>query len=316
MPSKIQWTQETWNPITGCTKVSPGCDHCYMFRQYPRLRGMHVPGYAHSPDVVTLLPERLEQPLAWKKTKMIFVCSMSDLFHPRVPYAFLDDIFAVMSEASQHTFQVLTKRPGRMAHYAENCGMPWPSNVWAGTSVESAKYLPRLDVLARVPAKVRFVSAEPLLGPLDLRPWLHDEHCAKRPRTKRAMYASYIGCDCVGQQGKVLSWVIVGGESGPGARPMHPQWARGIRDQCREAAVPYFFKQWGEWLGGDKRPGARGVVRASDGLDTWWPDSRTNHQHVWPDRSVSFLVGKKAAGALLDGVPHMDIPVDNAGSAP
>ena len=225
MASAIEWTDETWNPVTGCTRVSPGCDHCYMYALYPRLRGMGVPGYETAPDDVRLLPERLRLPLTWKRPRHVFVNSMSDLFHADVPFPFISEVFEVMHEASQqwgHVFQVLTKRPGRAVGWWEQCGKElfaeWPPNVWIGTSVESPKYAPRLTVLARIPAPIRFVSAEPLLDSVDLSTWLDDG---------------------------TVDWVIVGGESGRGARPMELDWARGIRDQCEEAEVPFFLKQLG-----------------------------------------------------------------------
>ena len=239
MPSTIEWTDETWNPMTGCTRVSPGCDNCYMFALYPRLTAMDVLGYEDGdPSEVRLLPERLEVPLRWGRPRRVFVNSMSDVFHPRVPYEFIDDIFDVMREASEqrgHVFQVLTKRPGRAAgwwesHQARFNGV-WPHGIWIGTSVESQKYAPRITVLARLPAAVRFVSAEPLLGAVDLRQWLDSG---------------------------VVHWVIAGGESGPAARDMNLEWARGLRDQSLEAGVAFFLKQLGGRRG--KRSGDEAVL--------------------------------------------------------
>ena len=225
MPSAIEWTDETWNPVTGCTRVSPGCDNCYMFALYPRLKAWGVPGYERAPDHVRLLPERLRVPLTWKKPRRVFVNSMSDVFHPRVPFEFVRDIFSVMEETARergHVFQVLTKRPGRAAawwqRYESEFPEGWPANVWIGTSVESQKYAPRLTVLARIPAAVRFVSVEPLLERVDLSEWL---------------------------ESGAIHWVIVGGESGPKARPMELDWARDLRDQSNRAGVAFFFKQWG-----------------------------------------------------------------------
>ena len=222
MASAIEWTDETWNPVTGCTKVSPGCDHCYMYALYPRLRAMGVAGYDATPDTVRILPERLKTPLTWRTRRLVFVNSMSDLFHPRVPFDFLTDVFSVMVEAAAqrgHVFQVLTKRPGRAVHwwsrYQDRFPHGWPANIWIGTSVENQKYAPRLTVLARLPAPVRFASAEPLLAPLDLTPWLSDG---------------------------TLHWVIAGGESGPGARPMRIDWARALRDQSVRTDTPFFLK--------------------------------------------------------------------------
>ena len=242
MPSTIEWTDETWNPVTGCSRVSPGCDNCYMFALYPRLRAMAVPGYETAPDSVRILPERLKAPLSWRRPRRVFVNSMSDLFHPHIGYDFISDVFAVMSEAPQHVFQVLTKRPGRAAGWWELHGQDrfgeWPENVWMGTSVESQKYAPRLSVLRRIPAAVRFVSAEPLLERIDLTPWLEDG---------------------------TLNWVIAGGESGPRARPMALEWARDLRNQSTKADVAFFLKQLG---------GKRGKRSGSDAIldEVTWTD--------------------------------------------
>lgn len=235
MPTKIPWTDEVWNVATGCTKVSPGCDNCYMFRLYPRLKAMGVPGYGQAPDVVTFRPDQLDVPRRWRRPRRIFACSMGDLFHPHVPFGFVDQVFDTMEATPQHTYQLLTKRPGLMAFYANRYrGKPWPPNVWAGVSVESAQYLPRLDVLARVPAKVRFLSAEPLLGPLDLRPDLFQ-------------------CNgpCCGGRAKI-DWVICGGESGTGHRPMETVWVQNIADSCDNAGVPLFVKQASSFLPGQQ----------------------------------------------------------------
>lgn len=238
MPSNIEWTDETWNPVTGCTRVSPGCDNCYMYAMYPRLKGMGVNGYGTTPSDVHLIPERLNLPLTWKKPRRVFVNSMSDLFHPRVPFEFVFEIFKVMQRAASergHIFQVLTKRPGRAVgwwkqhegHFPEG----WPPNIWIGTSVENQKYAPRLTVLARLPAPIRFVSAEPLLEQIELTPWLKDG---------------------------TLQWVIAGGESGIGARPMELDWVRSLRDETASFDVAFFLKQ----LGGvrDKRGGEAAVL--------------------------------------------------------
>ena len=238
MPSSIEWTDETWNPVTGCTRVSPGCDHCYMYALYPRLKGMNVRGYETGPDDVRLLPERLHAPLTWKKPRRVFVNSMSDVFHPNVPFDFVLEMFLVMQEAAArhgHIFQVLTKRPGRAVawwqEHERNFPDGWPARIWMGTSVESQKYAPRLTVLDRLPAPIRFVSAEPLLGRLDLTQWL--------------------------EKG-VLQWVIVGGESGAGARRMNLHWAQDLLDQSVRANVAFFLKQ----LGGarNKRSGEHALL--------------------------------------------------------
>ena len=238
MPSTIEWTDETWNPVTGCTRVSPGCDHCYMYALYPRLMAMGVPGYEHGPEHVQTLPDRLDAPWGWAKPRRVFVNSMSDVFHPHVPYEFVTQMFDVMREAALHrghVFQVLTKRPGRAVGWwlknQERYDGEWPAGVWIGTSVENQKYAPRISVLARLPAPVRFVSAEPLLGPVDLRQWL---------------------------DAGAVHWVIAGGESGRSARPMELEWARSLRDQCRESGVAYFLKQLGGRRG--KRSGEKAVL--------------------------------------------------------
>ena len=210
--STIEWTDSTWNPVTGCTKVSPGCKHCYAETFAERWLGVPGHPYEHGFDL-RLWPDRLALPLSWKRPRTIFVNSMSDLFHERVPLRFIRKVFRVMDEASWHTFQVLTKRADRVAALAAK--LAWPPNVWMGVSVETAEYLWRADRLREVPAAVRFLSIEPLLGPIR-------------------------NLDLDG-----IDWVIVGGESGPGARPLDPRWARRIRDECRAAGVPFFFKQWG-----------------------------------------------------------------------
>ena len=238
MPSTIEWTDETWNPVTGCTRVSPGCDHCYMFSMYPRLRAMGVRGYELSPDEVQLMPERLEAPMHWATPRRVFVNSMSDVFHPRVPYGFVSKIFDVMCVAAAqrgHIFQVLTKRPGRAVGWwslnQERYGGVWPAGIWIGTSVENQKYAPRITVLARVPAEVRFVSAEPLLEAVDLSPWL--------------------------MRGDV-HWVIAGGESGSRARNMELDWVRQLCRQSNDAGVAFFLKQLGGARG--KRSGDLAVL--------------------------------------------------------
>ncbi len=231
--SKIQWTNKTWNPITGCTKVSPGCDNCYAEAITKRFKLGPF-------EEVTMHLNRMAQPYSWKKPQMVFVCSMSDLFHPAIPWKFLHEIFWVMEQNSHHTFQVLTKRPGRMAYFAQvlkSLGKTWPDNVWAGTSVESQKYAPRLDVLARVPARVRFVSVEPLLGPVDLKPWLGCD--TYHPGTE--FTDDYYKCNF--RRNHILNWVIAGGESGPHARTMDQEWVRKLRNDCQAGGVPFFYKQ-------------------------------------------------------------------------
>jgi protein gp37 len=210
--SGIEWTESTWNPVTGCTKISPGCEHCYAERMSERLQAMGQGNYRNG-FRLTLQPHMLELPLRWKKPQMIFVNSMSDLFHKDVPLDYIQRVFAVMRRAHWHRFQVLTKRADRLANLSDE--LDWAPNIWMGVSVESDKYRWRIDALRSTSARVKFLSLEPLLGPLH-------------------------GLDL-----RDIQWVIVGGESGPSARPMDPTWATDLRDQCRQAKVPFFFKQWG-----------------------------------------------------------------------
>jgi protein gp37 len=210
--STIEWTEATWNPVTGCSKVSTGCKHCYAERLARRLQAMGAVRYRNG-FTVTLHPAVLDLPKRWRQPRMIFVNSMSDLFHDHVPLEFIQRAFATMRDCPQHTFQVLTKRSARLRDLAPY--LDWAPNIWMGVSVEDQGVIHRIHDLQAVPAYVRFLSCEPLLGPLDDLP-LDGIH-----------------------------WVIVGGESGPGARPMQAAWVRAIRDQCQRADVPFFFKQWG-----------------------------------------------------------------------
>ena len=214
--SAIEWTDATWNPVTGCTKITAGCDHCYAARFSERFRG--VPGHPFKNGFdLTLRPERLDQPLAWRRPRMIFVNSMSDLFHKAVPTAFIDQIFDTMEAADWHVFQVLTKRSSLLNRYLTRryANRAPPAHIWLGVSVENATAKVRVDHLRDAPAAVRFLSVEPLIGPIG-------------------------PIDLAG-----IHWVIAGGESGPGARPMHIDWAREIRDRCAAQGVAFFFKQWG-----------------------------------------------------------------------
>ena len=210
--SSIEWTNSTWNPVTGCTKISPGCKNCYAHRMAKRLHAMGQTRYRNNFQV-TLQDDLLTQPLSWKQPRLIFVNSMSDLFHSEVDDGFIRMVFDVMGQASWHTFQLLTKRSDRLLELASK--MPWHRNIWIGVSVENQDYVHRIRHLQRVPAAVRFLSIEPLLGPISSLP--------------------LTGID----------WVIVGGESGPNCRSMDAQWVRRIRDRCIAYGVPFFFKQWG-----------------------------------------------------------------------
>lgn len=210
--TKIEWTESTWNPVTGCTKVSEGCRHCYAERLAKRLQAMGNRKYRDG-FKVTLHPDVIEEPLKWKKQSVIFVNSMSDLFHDDVPFDYIKRVFAVMKEANQHVFQVLTKREDRLQQIAPN--LDWPSNIWMGVTVETAKHKNRIDVLRNVPASVRFVSFEPLLSSLE-------------------------ELDLTG-----IDWAIVGGESGPGARQMKTEWVLEIKEHCEKQGTCFYFKQWG-----------------------------------------------------------------------
>lgn len=210
--SAIEWTEATWNPVTGCSQVSPGCAHCYAKTFAERWRG--VPGHPYEQGFeLRLWPQRLEQPLRWTRPRMIFVNSMSDLFHEDIPDDYIEEVFDVMGRADHHTFQILTKRHERLADLAPL--LAWHPNVWIGVSVENGRFAHRADYLRRVNAAVRFISAEPLLG-------------------------SLVDLDLTG-----IDWLIAGGESGPRHRPMKAEWARELRDRCIDAGVNFFFKQWG-----------------------------------------------------------------------
>jgi protein gp37 len=210
--SHIEWTEATWNPVTGCDKISAGCKHCYAERLALRLKAMGNPRYRNGFQV-TLHQDALNLPKSWRQPKRIFVNSMSDLFHDEVPLEFIQMVFAIMRDCPQHTFQILTKRSKRLRKLAPH--IQWPTNVWMGVSVEDSRVTNRITDLVDVPAAIRFLSLEPLIGPLNQ---LHLEG---------------------------IDWVIVGGESGPGARPVEIEWIRSIFRQCRNAKVPFFFKQWG-----------------------------------------------------------------------
>ncbi len=354
----IEWTDATWNPVTGCAKVSQGCKHCYAEREWPRMTRL-VPAYAgrEFTDVRTHA-DRLDQPIRWAKRRMIFVNSMSDLFHPEVPYDFIDSVFGVMwaclygrNEQNGHIFQVLTKRADRMRDYFRtdrreawarsavhhgggtdpdgifdqvmDFNGPHP-RIWLGVSVEDqAAADERIPLLLDTPAAVRWISAEPLLGPVRLSGLfglITDDEDVRINALEGTFITSRYQEDET-PLGAKLDWVVVGGESGPKARPMHPQWARSLRDQCAEAGVPFLFKQWGEWT--EEDPGetahkdcagvwpAGDVALCSEGykppFDTM---ERLNESGgVRLDGStLMFNVGKKRAGRLLDGVQHDGYP--------
>lgn len=339
--TKIEWTDATWNPITGCSVVSPGCTNCYAMKlagtrlkNHPTREGLTNDSKAGPVwnGQVRFNESMLLDPLRWRRPRMIFVCAHGDLFAENVPDDWIDQVFAVMALAPQHTFQVLTKRPERMRDYltdsaaqdriqnaafkldpddgATLCAdiqigsdrlLPLP-NVWLGVSVEDQRRAEeRIPVLLETPAAVRWISAEPLLGPIDIR---------------RHIEVGHIDSE-LGLSNPGLDWVVAGGESGHNARPMHPDWARSLRDQCAAADVPFLFKQWGEWGKADFKPsGTPGAYAiATAGPDTeFWPqhvlkvDSYPRQINLFGGGKVLQRVGKRAAGRLLDGVEHNAFP--------
>ena len=244
--STIEWTDATWNPVTGCTKISAGCDNCYAARFSERFRGVSGHPFENGFDL-QLRPERLEQPLGWRQARMIFVNSMSDLFHKQIPFSFLDRTFDTMERAHWHKFQILTKRSSRLRDYvnARYANEAAPQHIWLGTSIEDGSKKSRARHIQSTKASVRFLSIEPLLGPIG-------------------------EIDLEG-----IHWVIVGGESGPGARPMLVEWAREVRDQCKAAKVPFFFKQWG-----GLRPKSGGRLLDGHEWSEWPKPRRTNRWTV------------------------------------
>ena len=358
MSTDIEWTEDTWNPVLGCSKVSAGCEGCYALRDSWRLA--HNPKQRANYEGLTkkvgpavqwtgkirCLPDRLSKPLETAKPTTYFVNSMSDLFHEGVPDEFIDRVFAVMALCPQHTFQILTKRPERMAEYAQNegrlskvaqraaidfkratgsMGFSWPPpNVWLGVSVEDqATADERIPHLLRTPAAVRFVSYEPALGPVDFGRWLPSErfyvarceHCGHVGSTEfwgEAQYDDDADVVCpkcqkisLAEDVGALDWVICGGESGPGARPMHPDWPRSVRDQCAAAGVPFFFKQHGEYMH-ESQVTAEPVILASEWERAMDLGSKKPGiaSHDWPDGTYSIRVKKKRAGRKLDGELH------------
>jgi protein gp37 len=307
--TKIEWADATWNPVTGCTKISDGCWNCYAERMAKRSAGRY--GYpADEPFRVTMHPNRLEEPLRWRKPRRVFVCSMGDLFHGDVPFEYIARVFGRMHSAPQHTFQLLTKRPERMAAFVDWYQETWLKgfphafpdeyqHVWLGVTAETqAMADERIPLLLQIPAAVRFVSCEPLLEPI----LLDDGH------------ASYLTCnnDCTDQDEDAcesytisgecfrgIDWVICGGESGPGARSMHPDWARSLRDQCTKNGTAFFFKQWGEW--------APNCLCGTKNAHPTTPRPRPGKM------GCMFRCGKKAAGALLDGREWRDMPTLRCG---
>jgi protein gp37 len=324
----IEWSDATWNPVTGCTKVSAGCDHCYAETFAERFRGTPGHYFERGFDVV-LRPDKLELPLRWKHPRRIFVNSMSDLFHDDIPDSYIAQVFEVMARAPHHTFQVLTKRHARMRSllsrpsFRDNLahwGAGWPlPNVWLGVSTENQQWADiRIPALLDTPAAVRWISAEPLLGPIDISRWQQERpvgrDLALRPLTPSEMRA----CRIPG-----LDWLVVGGESGRGARPMHPDWPRRLRYQCEAAGIPFLFKQWGEWtpmapLRDGKFDFTGAYSLANDGTlyepgALAYPDGPRYGEAIRADHGRAhltsmYLVGKKAAGRELDGELHDGYP--------
>jgi protein gp37 len=348
--SKIEWTNATWNPITGCSLASPGCTNCYAMklagtrmRNHESRKGLTIASKAGPVwnGEVRFNEQWLDEPLRWRRPRMIFVCAHGDLFHESVPDEWIDRVFDVMHRSRHHVFQVLTKRSARMREYVTNYTrlpnqiaafynlptdgstklyQPLP-NVWLGVSVEDQQRADeRVPDLLATPAAIRWLSCEPLLGPVDLRNFDLDF---------RPGFSGFYSVNALTGRNEdmcrpcadtaSLDWIVVGGESGPGARPMHPDWARSLRDQCAEAEVPFFFKQWGDWLPGEVYTETLdgvthgGVSRFPDSPEPgatypgkpshWWDgaDSFTPGQ-------ISVHVGKKVAGRLLDGIEHDGMP--------
>lgn len=394
MPSNIEWTDETWNPVTGCNKVSQGCKHCYAEREWDRLSA-NSKATAYAGRVFTDVrdhPERLAAPLRWTRPRKVFVNSMSDLFHETLPFEFIAAVFGAMALSPAHTFQVLTKRPRRMGEFFDwleregsRVGGPvplcvthwlhiagadhglkravdaclaappaWPlANLWLGVSVEDqAAANERVPLLLRTPAALHWVSAEPLLGPVDLGDWMIPEYPNCSGFTQSATMEDGYCSRCGGHVSDpvhasplgTVKWVVAGGESGPKARPAHPGWARSLRDQCMRASVPFVWKQWGAWRpicqGGDAWE--RSLYRSNrvarsgenqDALDECYGRTcrvpqlclHVDGEHVAMCEPNAFLqgtspvqafkVGKKAAGRLLDGVLHDAYPEQFNGMA-
>lgn len=349
----IEWTDATWNPIRGCSRVSEGCRNCYAEVIASRFSAPGLPYEGLAADgkwtgKIAVAVRHLDDPLRWRRPRRIFVNSMSDLFHDDVDDSTIDRIFAVMALAPRHTFQILTKRPERMREYL-NRGEPvgahptalqkWRRNmfpedrrgfafhplpnVWLGVSVEDQETADeRIPLLLETPAAIRFVSAEPLLGPVDASPYVQESGwwCPECSATKSPQQVTYEeNCTYCGEPvdwRAALDWVIVGGESGDGARPMHPDWARGLRDQCVGAGVPFFFKQWGEYQHGSGRVPLKDRVVLSDGSHHIFTDDAMirvrdaygERSDEWHSKTIMSRVGKRAAGRALDGRTWDEMP--------
>jgi protein gp37 len=347
----IEWTEATWNPITGCTVHSPGCTNCYAMKLAGTRLAHHWSRAGLTQDTkagpvwngqVRFNEEWLTQPLRWKRPRMIFVCAHGDLFHESVPDEWIDRVFAVMALCPQHTFQVLTKRSARMRRYMDGIGLRRPKrawmladeriaaepafplpNVWLGVSVEDqARADERVPDLLATPAAVRWLSCEPLLSEVKLFGGTGDRKRIWNWLSGETGVMHFDGPDF--DYGPKLDWIVAGGESGPGARPMHPDWARSLRDQCAAANVPFFFKQWGEWapqVGAvdgwtipDDPEISRYAYRIWEG-DRWSEPFSKGWMDDVDDDTVS-RIGKKRAGRLLDGQLHDAMPVQSGAEGP
>ncbi len=297
--TKIEWCDKSWNPVTGCSPVSEGCLNCYAKRMAYRLKGRY--GYPKDdPFKVTFHPDRLNEPLHWKKPSRIFVVSMGDIFHDDVDGFWLSAIWSIIERCYWHTFLILTKRPQRWEPLIPQ--LPLYKNLWFGISCEDQKTADeRIPILLQIPAAKRFVSVEPMLGPVDFgNLWLGEERkvdcggCSSTP-VRGQPY-------CPGHEAGGIDWVICGGETGPHARPVHPDWVRSLKGQCQVSGVPFFFKSWGEWLPvGEKPVSEFKPIGKDDAIERF---------HLWEDsnRNVSMKIGHKAAGRLLDGKIWEEIP--------
>ena len=318
--TNIDWADKVWNPVTGCTKISEGCRNCYAERMSKRLAGRC--GYLKdNPFAVTLHPEKLEEPLKWKKPQKIFVCSMGDLFHEKVPVDMIRSIFWTMLRCPQHRFLLLTKRPERAAEYFQELTRGdhrnVPKNIWFGVTVENQQAADeRIPLLLHIPAAKRFISIEPMVGPVDI-----DRLAVIDGEPSNGTISGYLLDGLTGEawdhengylseasEVKGIGWVILGGETGPKASPLHPDWVRSVRDQCQAAGVPFFFKQWGEWA--EVKTGGvlnKDICMSVDGFI----DTADKNYVCFANESDGVhlrRVGKKAAGHLLDGKEYRELP--------
>lgn len=314
--SRIEWTDATWSPVTGCDPISEGCQNCYAKRMAKRLAGRC--GYpADDPFRVTLHPERLNEPLKWKTPRRVFVCSMSDLFHEDVPFEYIHVIWDIIKACPQHTFLILTKRPQRMAEVVNRIysleRLGWSKgfwdHIWLGVTAENQQRAnERIPILLQIPAAVRFVSIEPMLGPVDLTRIGGDWYGNGRINALKGLqnddtYVHEYNLRWKAKHCGELDWVICGGETGPGARPMHPDWVRNLRNQCQQAGVPFFFKSWGEWIPSYKTGVEFELSKLKD------------NEVVMSGPGYGIVmkrVGKKKAGRLLDGQIWDEMPLKGA----